>query len=113
MERCCSQREKILVVRLAPSQWNAWYMAGQCCRLLNNIDGAIQHLSRAAELKRGEPSIFLALGRAFQLLNTQSAKAIMAFRRAIDIDSDYELSYNTLALTHRTSCVLDKALSNY
>lgn len=112
MEMCCSQGEKILVVRLAPSQWNAWYMAGQCCRFLNNIDGAIQHLSRAAELKRDEPSIFLALGIAFQL-NTQSDKAIMAFRRAIEIDSDYELAYNSLALTQRTSGELDKALYNY
>src|SRR5437899_9773432 len=90
--------EKILVVRLAPSQWNAWYMAGQCCRFLNNIDGAIQHLSRAAELKRDEPSIFLALGIALQL-NPQSDKAIMAFRRAIEMGSDYELAYNSLALT--------------
>jgi len=84
----------------------------QQCRFLNNIDGAIQHLSRAAELKR-DPSIFLALGIAFQLLNTQSDKAIMAFRRAIEIDSDYELAYNSLALTQRTSGELDKALYNY
>src|SRR5947207_3125506 len=42
-----------------------------------------------------------------------SVKAIMAFRRAIEIDSDYELAYNSLALTQRTSGELDKALYNY
>src|SRR5437667_11548301 len=112
MERCCSQGEKILVVRLAPSQWNAWYMAGQCCRFLNNIDGAIEHLSRAAELKRDEPPIFLALGIAFQL-STQWDNAIEAFHRAIEINSDYELAYNSLALTQRKRGEPDKALYNY
>src|SRR5438309_2877381 len=34
-------------------------------------------------------------------------------RRAIEIDSDYELAYNSLALTQRTSGELDKALYNY
>jgi len=95
-----------------PSQWNAWYMAGQCCRFLNDIDGAIDHLSRAAELKTDEAPIFLALGIAFQL-NTQWDDAIEAFRRAIEIDSDYELAYNSLALTQKKRGELDKALHNY
>lgn len=95
-----------------PSQWNAWYMAGQCCRFLNDVDGAIEHLSRAAELKRDEPPVFLALGIAFQL-NRQWDDAIEAFRRAIEIDSDYELAYNSLALTQKKRGELDKALHNY
>jgi len=95
-----------------PSQWNAWYMAGQCCRFLNDIDGAIEHLSRATVLKLDEAPIFLALGIAFQL-NTQWDDAIEAFRRAIEIDSDYELAYNSLALTQKKCGDLDKALHNY
>lgn len=95
-----------------PSQWNAWYMAGQCCRYLNDVDGAIDYLSRAAKLKKDEPPIFLALGIAFQL-NTQWDDAIEAFRRAIEIDSDYELAYNSLALTQKKRGELDKALHNY
>jgi len=95
-----------------PSQWNAWYMAGQCCRFLNDIDGAIKHLSRAAELKRDEPPIFLALGIACQL-KTQWDDAIDAFRRAIEIDSDYDLAYNSLAFTQKKRGELDKALHNY
>jgi len=95
-----------------PSQWNAWYMAGQCCRFLDDTDGAIRHLSRAAELKRDEPPIFLALGIAYQL-KAQWDGAIDSFRRAIEIDSDYELAYISLALTQKKCGELDKALHNY
>ncbi len=100
------------IIEQDPSQWNAWYMAGQCCRYLNDVDGAIDHLSRAAKLKKDSPPIFLALGIAFQL-NTQWDDAIEAFRRAIEIDSDYELAYNSLALTQKKRGELDKALHNY
>ena len=100
------------VIDQDPSQWNAWYMAGQCCRFLNDIDGAIKHLSCAAELKKDEPSIFLALGIAFQL-STQWDNAIEAFRRVIEIDSDFELAYNSLAFTQKKRGELDDALYNY
>ena len=73
-----------------PSQWNAWYMAGQCCRFLNDIDGAITHLARAAELKADGAPVFLALGIAYQL-QTRWADAVEAFRQALNIDPDYEL----------------------
>jgi tetratricopeptide (TPR) repeat protein len=95
-----------------PSQWNAWYMAGQCCRFLNDIDGAIAHLGRAAELKRDEAPVFLALGIAHQL-RARWAEAVEALRHAVSIDPDYELAYNSLALTQKKAGALDKALHNY
>ncbi|MBM3978214.1 MAG: tetratricopeptide repeat protein [Planctomycetes bacterium] len=95
-----------------PSLWNAWYMAGQCCRFLEDLDGAIEHLSRAAELKKDEAPIFLALGIAFQL-RAQWGQAIESFRRAIEIDPDYELAYNSLALTQKKQGDLDEAFHNY
>ncbi len=85
---------------------------GQCCRFLDDIDGAIKHLSRAAELERDEPSIFLALGILCQL-KPHWDDAIDAFRRAIEIDPDYVLAYNSLALTQKKRGELDKALHNY
>lgn len=94
------------------SNWNAWYMAGQCCRFLNDYDGAIEYLLRAAELNKDEPSIFLALGIAFQM-DTQWNNAVEAFRRALELDSDYELAYNSLALTQEKRGEMDKALHNY
>ncbi len=113
-----SQRygEALHLLRLAidqnPSQWNSWYMAGQCCRFLNDIDGAIEHLLYASELNRNQSPIFLALGIAFQL-NKQWDEAIEAFRRAIEIDPDFDLAYNSLALTQKKSGELEKALHNY
>lgn len=94
------------------SQWNVFYMAGQCCRALNDIDGAIDYLSHAAELKGDEPSVFLALGIAFQL-SSQWGNAVAAFRRAIEIDPDFEVAYNSLALTQQLSGELEKSLHNY
>lgn len=95
-----------------PSQWHAWYMAGQCCRFLNDIDGAIAHLGRAAELKRDEAPVFLALGIAHQL-RSRWADAVESFRQALTIDPDYELAYNSLALTQKKAGELDTALHNY
>lgn len=100
------------VIDQDPLWWNAWYMAGQCCRFLNDIEGAIEYLLHTAELKKDEPHIFLALGIAFQL-NTQWDDAIEAFRRAIEIDPDYDLAYNSLAFTQKKRGELDKALHNY
>jgi tetratricopeptide (TPR) repeat protein len=87
-------------------------MAGQCCRFVNDIDGAIKHLSFAAKLNGNEAPIFLALGMAFQLGN-QWNDAIDKFRRAIEIDPDHELAYNSLAFTQKKCGQLDNALHNY
>lgn len=95
-----------------PLQWNAWYLAGQCCRYLNDMEGAIQCLSRAAELKTDEPSIYLSLGIAYQL-KSQWVQAVEAFRRAIEIDSDFVLAYNSLALTQKKIGEYDKSIHNY
>ena len=95
-----------------PSQWNAWYMAGQCCRFLNDFDGAIEHLRRAADLATDQPAVFLALGIAYQQQGKWS-EAITALRRAIEIDPDFELAFNSLALTQKMSGELELALKNY
>jgi tetratricopeptide (TPR) repeat protein len=100
------------IIESEPAQWNVWYMAGQCCRFLDDIDGAIAHLARATDLNQNEPPAFLALGIAYQL-NFQWDDAVEAFRRAVELDADYELAYNSLALTQKKSGELDKALHNY
>jgi len=81
------------VIAEDPAQWNAWELAGQCCRFLNDIEGAINYLSHAATLKSDERSIFLALGIALQL-GERWSDAIAALQRAIEIDPDYVLAYN-------------------
>ena len=55
---------------------------GQCSRFLNNFDSAIEYLLRAVELRNDEPSIFLALGIAFQLnANWEKATRKMVFEK--------------------------------
>lgn len=100
------------VIDQDPLNWDAWLLAGQCYRFLNDFDKAIQYISRASELNTEEPSIFLALGIAFQL-NTQWDKAVEALLRAIEIDFDFALAYNSLALTQKKRGEFDKALHNY
>jgi tetratricopeptide (TPR) repeat protein len=95
-----------------PGYWGGWYLAGQCCRFLGDIDGAVKYLSRAAALASAEAPVFLALGIAYQLREKWN-EAAEALLRAIEIDPDYALAYNSLALTQKKSGELDKALHNY
>jgi len=95
-----------------PSHWGNWYMAGQCCRFINDLDGAVTYLRRAIALKSDEPPVLLALGIALQLTN-RLAEAIDAFRQAIEADPDYELAYNSLALTQKKQGEFELALYNY
>jgi len=83
------------------SNWNAWYLIGQCFRFLNDFDEAVECLKRASELARDhKPAALLALGIAYQLKGEFSA-AIEAFTEAIGIDQNYALAYNSLALTYK------------
>lgn len=93
-------------------RWSSLYMAGQCCRYLGDLDNAVIYLRRAISFEAAEPAVFLALGIALQLTN-RLTDAIEAFRRAIEINPDYELAYNSLALTQKKQGDLDLALHNY
>ncbi len=95
-----------------PSSWSAMYMAGQCCRFTDDLEGATDYLSAAVELKNDEPPLYLALGIALQL-SSRWDEAIANFARAIELDPDYDLAYNSLALTQKKRGDLAKALHNY
>jgi tetratricopeptide (TPR) repeat protein len=95
-----------------PTVWGRWYMAGQCCRFTNDLDGAVRYLSRAAELQPDATQVFHGLGVALQLQG-RFGEAVKAFGRAIEIDPEAELAYNSLALTQKLSGDLDKAAHNY
>lgn len=97
---------------LAPDDGESWHLAGQCRRALNDLDGAIACHEQAAELLAESPPIFLALGIALQL-QERWQEAIRAFARAIEIDPDYELAYNSLALTQKKCGEPEKSLHNY
>lgn len=95
-----------------PSDWNNWYMAGQCCRFMNDFEAAVAYLKRALALRANEPRVLLGLGIAFQLSN-RIPEAMVAFHDAIQIDPDYELAYNSLALTQEKQGKIELAFHTY
>lgn len=96
------------VIEADPSDWNSVYLAGQCCRFLNDLDSAISYLRKAASINPNEGPIFLALGIACQLKGNWDA-AIDALNKALQIDPDYVLAFNSLALTQKRRGELEKA----
>lgn len=88
------------------------YMAGQCCRFLEDFKGAINYLKNAISINPREPSFFLALGIA-QQLNCEFNEAIEAFRIGIEIYPDFDMAYNSLALTQKKMGDFKYALHNY
>lgn len=95
-----------------PSNWGAWYMAGQCYRFMDELPTAVSYHSKAAALKPDEPAVLLALGIALQLTN-RLGEAVEVFRQAIEVDQDYELAYNSLAMTQKKQGEFELALHNY
>lgn len=99
-------------IQKSPANWNVLYMAGQSCRFLDNINQAILYLTDAAALKQDEPAVWLALGIS-QQLDRRYGAAVESLRRSIEADSDYELAYNSLALTQKRMGQFDKAIANF
>ena len=100
------------LIALNPSDWEAHYLAGQCCRFLNDFSTAITYLSKASALNPGAQQIYLALGIAYQL-KEQWLDSKNSLRQALELDPDYVLAYNSLALTQKKSGELEKAELNY
>ena len=95
-----------------PPNWNALYLAGQCRRFLEDFDGAVDLLQRAANAAPSAAVVYLALGIALQLRGSLE-EACGALGRAIEIDADYALAFNSLAMTQQLKGDLDQAAHNY
>lgn len=102
----------VRAARSNPKHYGNWYMAGQCYRFTDNLPKAIEYLKQAARLSPSEPAVFLALGIAFQFYG-QLNNAVGSLVKALDIDSNYDLAYNSLALTQMKKGDFEFALHNY
>lgn len=100
------------LIQTSASDWSLFYMAGQCCRFTNDIQGAIAFLRQAAQLHDGEPGVFLGLGIALQLAK-KYPEAVEALQKAIKINPDFETAYNSLAVTQELAGHLDLAIEGY
>jgi tetratricopeptide (TPR) repeat protein len=87
-------------------------MAGQCCRFLNDIEGAISYLTQAAAIEKNDASLYLALGISLQLAH-RYPEAVASLLRSLEIDPDCELAFNSLALTQKRMGEFDKAVKNF
>ncbi len=78
---------------------NIYHLIGYCYRYLDNYPLAIHYQQIAVEKDPNCPNL-LALGIAYQL-NKQYDLSIEALERSIEIDYDYLLAYNSLAMTYK------------
>jgi tetratricopeptide (TPR) repeat protein len=102
----------VRAVHTDPDDYGNWYMAGQCYRFTDDIPKAIDFLKQAARLNATEPEVFLALGIAFQQWG-QFNNAVGSFVKALALDPNYELAYNSLGLTQMKKGEYEFALHNY
>ena len=92
--------------------WNALYLAGQCYRALEEPEVAADLLMRASRLATDNPAVFLALGIALQM-SGHYVDSGSALGRAIVLDGDYALAYNSLAMTQKLAGDLDRSVATY
>jgi tetratricopeptide (TPR) repeat protein len=107
-----SLRVLVDVTKNEPENWNAWYLLGQCHRMLEDPQQAIKCLEKSKTLKPDDPYIFLALGIAYQLLK-QWDDAIESFLVAFELDPLFYLAANSLAKTQSLRGEPEKAAHNY
>lgn len=91
-----------------PGDAHYLYLAGQCCRFLNDFNGAISYLKSSADLSPVQQEIFLALGIAYQL-NENFEQSVYELNKAIEIDPTYTLAFNSIALTRKRVGDLEKS----
>ena len=94
------------------SNWNLWFLMGQCLRFMGRYYEAIDKYEASIRLNKKEKSIYLGLGISCQYAK-QWNKAIDAFRCAIELDDTFLSAYNSLALTQKKMGELSKSSHNY
>lgn len=83
-----------------PPDWEAFYLAGQCCRSMQDFPSAVLFLSKANTLHQDDAVVLLALGIALQL-NGQLQKAIQELEHAVRLEPTLINAYNSIGLTYR------------
>jgi tetratricopeptide (TPR) repeat protein len=103
----------VSIIEHDQADWSLYYMAGQCCSMLQDYETTIKYLAKSVELNHEEPAAWLALGVAYQK-NNHPGNAVKAFTKAIEIDRNYSFAYNSLAYTQfKFLNSPEKALQNY
>lgn len=88
-----------LAQRLArtPDGWRANHALGGLLLEQGEIDGALDHLHRAAELRPGEPAILVDLGQALERAG-RPVEALAQLRRAVEIEPNHPRARRALGV---------------
>lgn len=99
-------------IKKYPADYHGFYVVGQCFRYMENYMKACEALERAVALEPRQTPVHLALAIARQL-NGEYSAAIEAIKPALELDRDYALGYNTLAMTQKLMGAYEKSAHNY
>jgi tetratricopeptide (TPR) repeat protein len=94
------------------SDWNLFYLIGQCYRYLEDFGNAARWLEKANGARPGDTQVLLALGIIYQL-QERFAEAARALKTAIEVDPNNFSAYNSLGLTYRIQSRFNEALEWY
>ena len=94
------------------TDWNLYYLIGQCYRYLEDLDNAVNWMERARQENQRESQLLLALGIIYQL-QERFDKATKVLKVAIEEEPTNFSAYNSLGLTYRLAGKLNDALEWY
>lgn len=99
-------------VHETPNDWHCHYSLGMCLRHLKYYSDACDAYENSLKLDHNQPSVLLALSIARQL-NAELGQSVIAAKRAIEIDPEYYLAYNTLGMTRKLQGEFEFASLSY
>ena len=88
--------------------YNSVYLIGLAYRFLDEFENAEIFLLKSISLKNDQPPVYLALGIVYQLTGRYNL-ALETLNRAIEIDENYDLGYNSVAYTYEKMGQLEDA----
>ena len=100
------------LIKNDPMDWGLYYMAGQCCRFMNEIRRAIELLAKANSLKPNIPEVLLSLGIAFQL-EEKFDESISILKKVIALAPNFYSAYNSIGLTYKKISKYREAIEWY
>ena len=94
------------------TQWNVWYLLGQCFRFTGEYNKAIDCLDYSIRINSKDASLFLALGIVYQLVGKYD-ESLSALRKAIILDDHFILAYNSAGMTLKLMGNFNKSIDAY
>ncbi len=95
-----------------PNHSNALHFLGLCYAQLGDLEHALQHLEKAAQITHDDPGLFNNLANAYKRQHRYD-QAISYYLKAIKIKPDYAQAHNNLATIYTLQNKYKDALQHY